>query len=149
MINSLLSAPVSSTSSTFRLLTTLVLATTSVTTNSYSSLSALPPKSSVVPSATFSAPLFSSASLPLLPEHDAATSSLLQQNSAVRKLTRDLLQQKPRHPKQPQIPPGELAHPQTASSTQLCTNRQYTNITKLSNIVIYILINCSQNKQLN
>ena len=84
-----------------------MMSTTSVTKNSSSSSSTLPPITSILPSATFSAPQPSSTPLPLLPEEAVATSSHLQQYSAVRKLTRDLQLQKPRHPKQSQFPPGE------------------------------------------
>ena len=111
MLDSLLSAPVSSTSSTFSLPISTVLSFTSVTSISYSSLSALPPISSMLTSATFSSPHSSSASHPLLPEYTAAFSSHLQYFSAVRKMTRDLQQQKLRHPKRPQLPPGEAGTP--------------------------------------
>ena len=59
---------------------------------------------------TFSAQQ-SAAPLPLLPEEFVATSSHMQQFSAVRKLTRDLQQQKPRHRKRPQLPSGEAGTP--------------------------------------
>ena len=40
-----------------------------------------------------------------------ATSPRLQQYSAVRQLIHDLKQRKPRHPKRPQLPPGEAGTP--------------------------------------
>ena len=65
----------------------------------------------MLPNAIFSAQQSASASLPLLPEYVVATSSHLQQLSAVRKLPRDLHQQTPRHTKQPQLPLGEADTP--------------------------------------
>ena len=51
------------------------------------------------------------AALPLLPQDAIAVSSHLQQYSAVRQLTHDLQQRKPRHPNRPQLPPGEAGSP--------------------------------------
>ena len=65
----------------------------------------------MLPSATFSAPQSSSASLPLLPEDAVSTSPHLQQFSSVRKLTRDLQQRKPRHPKRSQLALSEAGTP--------------------------------------
>ena len=65
----------------------------------------------MLPEATFSAQQPASASLPLLPEDAVATSSHLQQFSAVRKLTRDLQQQGPRYPIQPKLSPCEAGTP--------------------------------------
>ena len=68
----------------------------------------------MLPSATLSAPPQSStASFPLLPKADVATSSHLKQFSAVGNLARDLQQQKPRHHKRPQRSPGESDTPMT------------------------------------
>ena len=53
----------------------------------------------------------SSTTLPLLPQDAVATSPHFQQYSAVRQLTHDLQQKKPRHPKRPQLPHGEADTP--------------------------------------
>ena len=83
----------------------------------------------MLPSATFSTTQSSSAPLPLLPEDAAATSPHLQQISAVRQLTRDLQQRKPRHRKRPQLHPVEAGTPDrmvhTAEYKQKLT--QYNN----------------------
>ena len=50
-------------------------------------------------------------SLPLLAQDVLATSSHLQQFSAIRQLTRDLQKVKPRHPKRPQLAPSEAGAP--------------------------------------
>ena len=49
----------------------------------------------------------SSSTLPLLPHDAVATTTALQHCSAVRELTAHLQLSKPRHPKRPQLPPGE------------------------------------------
>ena len=74
-------------------------------------MSALLPLSSILPSTTCNSPQCSSASVPLLPEDAVATSLHLQHSSAVRKLTRDLEHQKPRHLKRSQLSPGEAVTP--------------------------------------
>ena len=88
----------------------------------------------MLPSATFSATESSSAPLPLLQEDVVATSPKMQQISAVRHVTRDLQQRKPRHPKRPQLLPGEACTPTkrivlTALHEQKLT--QYNNVLKL------------------
>ena len=70
MLDTLLSAPVSSTSSTFTLPTSNVMFTASATTVSFASL---PPKSSILSSATLSVAHSSAAPLPLLREDAVAT----------------------------------------------------------------------------
>ena len=59
------------------------------------------------PSSSNTAPI----PLPLLPQDAVATSPHLQQYSAVRQLTHDLQLRNPRHPKRPQLPPGEAGTP--------------------------------------
>ena len=100
MLDSLLSVPVSSTSSIFTLPST----------------SPLPPISSLLPSAAQSS---NSAHLPLLPQDAVATSTHLR-FSALRQLTCDLQQRKPRHPKRTQIPPGEAGSPTKKKSSHGC-----------------------------
>ena len=56
-------------------------------------------------------PVSSTTTLPLLPQDAFATSPHLQQYSAIRQLTHDLQERKPRHPKRPQLPPGEAGTP--------------------------------------
>ena len=106
MLASFLSAPVTSTSSTFTQPTSTVIFT--VSANTISSTSPLPLISSMVPGATQSSP---SAPLPLLPQDAVVISRHLQQLSAVRQVTRDLQQRKPRHPKRSQLPPGGTGSP--------------------------------------
>ena len=104
LLDSLLSFPVSSTSSTFTQstssITSLVYATT--TTSS----STLPPISSLT--VVFSPVQCSSSSIPPLP---LLLKAHLQQFSAVRQFTNDLQQRTPRHPKRPQLPPGDAGSP--------------------------------------
>ena len=64
------------------------------------------PISSLLPPSSVAS---SSDTLPLLPQDAVATSSQLQQFSAVRQLT--LQKRKPRHPKRPQLSPGEAGTP--------------------------------------
>ena len=59
------------------------------------------------PSSSNTAPL----PLPLLPQDAVTTSPHLQQYLAVRQLTHDLQLRKSRHPKRPQLPPGEAGTP--------------------------------------
>ena len=132
MLDSLLSAPVSSPSSTFTLPTSTVMSTVSANTSPYSST--LPPTPSLLSSANFSATHSSFAPLPLSPQEAVATSSHLQEFAAVRQLTHDLQQRKPRHSKRLQLPPGEtgistkhIVH--TAVYKQKLT--QYNNALKL------------------
>ena len=66
----------------------------------------LPPISSQLPSSSASGDALS-----LLPQDAVATSSHLQQFSAVRQLSRDLQRITPRHPKRPQLPPCEAGTP--------------------------------------
>ena len=63
---------------------------------------------------------------PFLPEDDVATSSNLQQFSAVSKLTRNLQQEESRHPKQSQLPPGEADTP-TKSIAHKAVYKQQLN----------------------
>ena len=100
MFHSFLSAPVSSTSTTFTLPTTAVISTVSADTISFSS--PLVSFSSILPSDTQSS---GPAPLSLLPQDAVATLPHLQQFSAVRQLSRDLQQRKLRHPKRPQLRP--------------------------------------------
>ena len=113
---------VSSTSSTFTLPPPSVssgdTATTTTSTSTLPSISYLMStavQTSPPPIQSSSSNLPSSSSstitLPLLPPDALATSSHLQQHSAVRQLTNDLQQRKPRHPKRSQLPPGEAGIP--------------------------------------
>ena len=68
-------------------------------------------KTNIFNASTCSAPQSSSASLSRLLEDAVATSSHLQHFSAVRKLTRDLQQQKPRYPKDHNSILVKLTHP--------------------------------------
>ena len=68
----------------------------------------LPTTSPLLTSASVSSDAFS-----YLPQDAVAASSHLQQFSAVRQPTRDLQRIKPRHPKRPQLPPGEAGTPTT------------------------------------
>ena len=86
---------------------------------------------------------FSTTTLPLHPHNAVATSTHLQQYSAVRQLTDDLQQRKPRHPKSPQLPPGEAGTPvrrivHTAIYKQKL--QQYNNILKLYENYIFELL---------
>ena len=96
----------------------------SVTSTVFSSTSAtsLPPISSFFNTTTpISSPALSSSvispvssinsSLFLHPKDAVATTPHFQQYSAVRQLTRDLQQKKPRHPKRPQLPSDGLGKP--------------------------------------
>ena len=105
MLESLFSAPVSSTLSTFTQPTTTVMST--VSANTSPSSSTLPPTSSLLSGANFRATHSSSAPPPFLPGEAVATSPHLHEFSAARQLTHDLQQGKPRHRKSPQLPPGE------------------------------------------
>ena len=69
----------------------------------------MPPISSLLPSSTQSS---TSVPLPILPLDALATSGRLQQISAVRQVTSDLQQRKPRHPKRPSLPQVKLVRPQ-------------------------------------
>ena len=80
----------------------------------------LPPVLSLLPSAAQSS---SSVPVPLLPQDAAATSSHLQQFSAVLQLTRDLQQRKPRHLKRPQLSLGEAGTP-TKSLVPIAVHKQ-------------------------
>ena len=135
LLDSFLPFPVSSTSSTFTLLidatssssptsSSTTLPTVASVTSLVSSTSAvpLPPISSVLntTASTTSPVLSSSISSPvsttqptlfLHPKDAVATSPNLQQYSAVRQLTRDLQQKKPRHPRRPQLPPNGIGKP--------------------------------------
>ena len=71
----------------------------------------MPPISSLLPCAT--------QPLTLLPQDAVATSALLQQFSAVRQLTHNLQQRKPRHPKHPHCPQVTLVRQPEEQSTQL------------------------------
>ena len=62
-------------------------------------------------SSTLPFSFFSTTNLPLLPPGAVATFSHLQQYAAVRQLTNDLQQRKPRHPKRLQLPLAKLVHP--------------------------------------
>ena len=104
ILDALLSEPVFLTLSTFTLPTSTVMSTTSATTISSSPF---PPISLKLSSATIHAAHSTAAPLPLLPEDAVARLSHHQQLSVVRQLTQDLQQRKPRHPKRPQLPPGE------------------------------------------
>ena len=84
---------------------------------------ALPPISPLLPSSSVS-----SDALPLLPQDAVATSSHLQQFSAVRQLTGDLHKTKSRHPKRPQPSPGEAGTPSREWFTMLFVNRNTLNI---------------------
>ena len=81
----------------------------------------------------------SNTTLPLLPQDAVATSSHLQQYSAVRQLTNDLQQRKPRHPKRPQLPPGEAGTPvRKIVHTTVCKQKlnQYNHTLELFEIHI-------------
>ena len=135
LLDSIMPLPVSFTSSTFTLtsmpvsscdavptITSLAVSSCDAATAT-TSTSTLPPISSLMTATvqTSSSPIHSSsnlppsssniATLPLLPQDDVATSSHIQQYSAVRRLTQDVQQRKPRHPKLPQLPSGEAETP--------------------------------------
>ena len=111
--------PVSSTSSTFTLPSLPVSSRDVATTTT--STSTLPPISSLMSTAVRISPIQSSSiipsssscttNLPFLPQAAVATSSHLQQYSAVRQLTSDLQQRNSRNAKRPQLPPGEAGTP--------------------------------------
>ena len=118
LLDSLLSFPVSSTSSTFTLSTMdtslSVASSSSSSSSSVSSTTTLqPPLSSLVTTTpSLQIPVISSlphptlltnSTIPLHPHDAVATSPNLQQFSAVRQLTHDLQIKKPRHPKRPQL----------------------------------------------
>ena len=107
MLDSRMSATVSSTSSTFTLPTSTVISN-SLSSNTIPFSWPLPPIWSVLPTATQSS---TSLPLPLLPHDAVATSAHLQQFSAIRQLTRILQQRKPRHPERQHLPPGEAGSP--------------------------------------
>ena len=102
LLDSLVSPPFishtpSSMSSTFT--------STSIVTTLKTSAMPLPPIPSLLPTSPHSSSSF--VTLPLLLQDAVATSSNLQQFSAVRQLTQDLQKIKTRHPKRPQLSPGE------------------------------------------
>ena len=114
LLDSLLPVPVSSTSSTFTLLPLPISSRdTPTTTTSYLTSTAVQtsPRPIQSSSSTLTSSSSSTTTLPLLPQDAVATSSYLQQYAAVRQLTNDLQQKKPRHPKCPQLPPGEEGTP--------------------------------------
>ena len=77
------------------------------------------------------------------------SSLLLQQFTAVRKLTRNLQQQKPRHHKRSQLPPGEAGTPTKRivhTGVYKQNLNQYNEALKHYN---HIVNNCSRNKPLN
>ena len=69
--------------------------------------------------------------LPLLPQDAVATSAHLEQVSAVRQLTRDFQQLKPRHPKRPQLLPVEADSPTKRSVQTGVYNRNSPSIAML------------------
>ena len=141
LLDSMLPFPVSSTSSTFTLPTVTTTASSSASPTAVSvipsnvasvtsSLSSLPISSSINTSfvnttaATTSVstpfPMLSSVSSPVSstklpffihPQDAVATSPHFQQYSAVRQLTRDLQQKKPKHPRRPHLPSDIIQQP--------------------------------------
>ena len=134
LLDSFLPFPVSSISSTFTLPTvatpsssstssSTTLPTVAYVTSLVSSTSAasLPPissffntttlTSSPVLSSSVSSPASSNSTLFLHPKDAVATTPHFQQYSAVRQLTRDLQQKKPRHPRRPQLPSDGIGKP--------------------------------------
>ena len=131
LLDSCLPFPVSSTSFTFTLPTVAIssssvpLPTVASVTSSVSSTSVVPiltttvsntslnttasTASPVLSSSTSSAISTTTPTLPLHPKDAVATSPNLQQYSAVRQLTRDLQQKKPKHPRRPHLPSDIIA----------------------------------------
>ena len=81
----------------------------------------------MLPSATFSTPQSSSVSLLPPPDVVVASSPKLQQFSTVRKMTRDLQQQRLRRHKGPQIPPDEAGTPTKRSVHPAVYQRNLNN----------------------
>ena len=141
----LLSAPTSSTATTFTLPTSTVTLT-SLSANTMSSSSPQPSISSVLPTAKQSS---ASSPPPLLPHDAVASSAHLQHCCAVRQVTRNQFATTKAHIKRPQLPPDEAGSPYKRIIVMAVYKQKVTQYNMLLNFMNNKSINSFWSKRPN